>query len=162
MARNFELNYLDEKTTDGFPLTVANSVKFGDYKFVIWDGGIEPLYWWKKRPEEKKRKLVYSEVDKAIRFLKNIHVMLPRNKVYGSYGLKHIVEDVVGSYISNGALIYAAILCDEYKVTKSPNDQINAYISLHRGLAHARYGASKEEDIGFLKKESSFFCETRK
>jgi hypothetical protein len=161
MARNFEVYLKQDEQLDGFPLVEATSVDVGAFKFVAWDAGLEPLMWWHRRTDDEKRKFVFREVDKAIRFLKNIHPLLPKNRVYFSYGFKHIVEDAVGEYISNGALIYAALLCSEYKVVKNPQDRLNAYISLRRGIYLHRAGADKDSPLYMIKPDSGFFCEAR-
>lgn len=154
MAKLYQLNLIDD-IKDGFPTAIGFNKNY-DYKFVISDAGIESLYDWEKRKPENRRKLILNEIEKTLRFLDNIHVMLPRKKVYGSYGLKHIVEDVIGEYVSNGSLIYAALISKEFKVTKAINDKLNAYISLKTGATTIRH-YSKDLKLKIPNSEADYF-----
>jgi len=69
------------------------------------------------------RPLIDNEIQLCRQFLRENFVPL-KTKTRGSYGLKHVVENAVKTYISNGALIAAAIL-EGYKYEQ---DGINAHI----------------------------------
>lgn len=157
MAKLFQLRLSDE-VIDGFPVVIGLSKNL-DLKFVISDAGVEPMWAWAKRKKEDRRKLRLHEIERTLRFLDNIHVMLPRKKVYGSYGLKHIIEDSLGEYISNGSLIYAALSSKEFKVTKEVNDRLNAYISLNAGATSCR-SCSKDSEVKIPNREAEYFSTT--
>lgn len=69
-----------------------------------------------------------AEIDHARAWLRTQQSRLTLNPRRSSYGLKHIAERAAGSYISNGALIAAALL-EGWKVKRiseiSPNARLN-------------------------------------
>ena len=63
------------------------------------------------------------------------------NKNVSSYGLKHICEDFLGKYVSNGELIAAMILCNfDYKRISdtSPNAYFNVSMKDVNKLSRTR------------------------
>lgn len=61
------------------------------------------------------------------------------NRNYGSYTWKHIAEKEIGTYVSNGAFIAAAIFCG-YKCESFGEESPNAYfnIATHHSLVKKR------------------------
>jgi len=61
---------------------------------------------------------------------KNIgHTKTVNTKGNSSYGLKHIVEDMIHHYISNGMFMAAALACG-YKMKYKSDDGPNAYFAM--------------------------------
>jgi hypothetical protein len=56
---------------------------------------------------------------------------------FTSYGLKHIVEEETGQYVSNGDFIAAAILVG---VPWAPSGTLNPHIGLDKGALRQKYG----------------------
>ena len=100
-----------EKIKKEYPNLTTNGWSYGD-KEKQWVGGDIT-----KRPKE---------FEAICDFLNdNIsHTKTVRTNGSSSYGLKHIVEDEIGYYVSNGMFIAAALACGykmQYKSNYSPN-----------------------------------------
>lgn len=129
MARFLEIN-LTQKKEGGFPVVVSQWKDATTY-FVLTMEGVETFSKFNKE-QDKRNPIDKIQVDKCIRFLRGVPILLPKNKTYFSYSLKHIIESSIGNYISNGALIFAALTIENYKIT-TVGGSLNAYISLRRG-----------------------------
>jgi hypothetical protein len=77
-----------------------------------------------------------DQVKRAMRFLRECAVPHKRKKGY-SYTLKHIAEDYAGGYVSNGALIEAALRLG-YRVVPEGWHSPNAYVYLRVDKAVVR------------------------
>ena len=81
--------------------------------------------WEKREPPDDEILLCVEWLEKFARPQKGI------NHKMGSYGLKHVVENWAGSYVSNGAFIAAAMRL-EYRIEpdepRSPNARFRMFI----------------------------------
>ena len=69
-----------------------------------------------------------EQVERATKFLRECTKRSDRKKGY-SYGLKHMAEEYAGDYVSNGALIEAALRLG-YRVVPEDERSPNAFVYL--------------------------------
>lgn len=78
-----------------------------------------------------------AEIAQAVEWItNNLEPAQKINEDVNSYGLKHYAEKEIGSYISNGVFIAAAMMCG-YQWLRSAPDSPNAHINISKKLVKA-------------------------
>lgn len=100
-----------------------------------WGRDANRYDWWARTPQ----RTFELQFDDACRVLMSAErVKVP---TVGSYGLKHVVERLVHNYISNGAVICAALALG---FSVKPGGEPNALIGVSRKTLRAWYAGAQE------------------
>lgn len=71
-------------------------------------------------------------VDESVAWILKNHARIHRKSInlrITSYGMKHVVEEETGKYVSNGDFICAAIMCG-YKIKAVKSQPLNVFLNM--------------------------------